>query len=80
MGWHIYIVKCRDETFYTGITNNLNKRLEAHNGGRGAKYTAARRPVQLVYLEDAATRSEASKREYVIKKLGRHAKKCLCNE
>jgi putative endonuclease len=78
MGWHTYIIKCNDDSLYTGITINLEKRLAAHNAGKGAKYTASRRPVQLVYCEGAANRSEASKRENTIKKLNRNDKLALC--
>ena len=78
MGWQIYIIKCSDDSLYTGITIDLEKRLAAHNAGQGAKYTASRRPVQLVYREEAANRSEASKRENTIKKLNRNNKLALC--
>ena len=72
--WIVYIVRCFDGTFYTGITNDLDKRLLAHNAGKGAKYTKNRRPVALVYSELAENRSTASKREYAIKKLSRAEK------
>ncbi|MCF6274690.1 MAG: GIY-YIG nuclease family protein [Robiginitomaculum sp.] len=72
--WCVYIVRCADATLYTGITNGLEKRLQAHSGGTGAKYTKNRRPVELVYREAAADRSAASKREYVIKRLSRAEK------
>ena len=75
--WCVYIVRCSDDTLYTGITNDLDKRLKAHNGGTGAKYTKARGPVVLVYAETAADRSAASKREYAIKKLSRAEKLVL---
>ena len=75
--WCVYIVRCADETLYTGITNNLGKRLQAHNKGTGAKYTKNRRPIVLVYSETAADRSTASKREYVIKRLSRTQKLTL---
>jgi len=78
MNWQIYIVKCRDGSLYTGITNDLAKRIAAHNDGLGAKYTAARRPVRLVYSEASADRSSASKREIAIKRLARKAKLALC--
>ena len=78
MRWQIYIIECRDGSLYTGITINLEKRLAAHNAGKGAKYTTSRRPVQLVYREGAANRSEASKRENAIKKMNRHDKLVLC--
>ena len=78
MGWQTYIIKCNDNSLYTGITIDLEKRLAAHNAGKGAKYTASRRPVQLIYREEAANRSEASKRENTIKKLNRNDKLALC--
>ena len=78
MDWLIYIVECRDGSLYTGITNDLQKRIDSHNAGTGAKYTAARRPVRLVYREDATSRSSASKREITIKRLTRKAKQALC--
>lgn len=74
---YTYIVKCSDETLYTGWTNNLKKRLEAHNSGRGAKYTKNRRPVELVYFEEYDTKQEAMKREYAIKQLSRQKKLAL---
>ena len=73
-GNYTYIVKCSDETLYTGWTNNLKKRLEAHNSGKGAKYTKNRRPVELVYFEEYDTKQEAMKREYAIKQLNRKKK------
>ena len=66
-----YILECRDQTLYTGWTNDIKKRLEAHNQGRGAKYTRGRTPVKLVYLEAFHTKQEAMKREIAIKKLSR---------
>ena len=77
-GNYTYIVKCSDETLYTGWTNNLKKRLEAHNSGKGAKYTKNRRPVELVYFEDYDTKQEAMKREYAIKQLTRKEKHIKC--
>ena len=76
-GHYTYIVKCSDETLYTGWTNNLKKRLEAHNSGKGAKYTKNRRPVELVYFEEYGTKQEAMKREYAIKQLSRQKKLAL---
>ena len=76
-GNYTYIVKCSDETLYTGWTNNLKKRLEAHNSGKGAKYTKNRRPVELVYFEEHDTKQEAMKREYAIKQLSRQTKLAL---
>lgn len=75
--WKVYIVKCADTTFYTGITNGLDKRLKAHDAGTGAKYTKSRGPVELVYAETSADRSAASKREYAIKQLSRAEKLVL---
>jgi putative endonuclease len=79
--YKVYIVKCSDETFYTWITTNLNKRLKQHNWEMPgwAKYTLARKPVKLVYFEEAENRSIASKREYEIKKLSRDKKLKLIN-
>jgi|TARA_R110002126_G_scaffold13118_2_gene56384 putative endonuclease len=74
MSWFVYIVECADDTLYTGITNDIDRRIDMHNNGTGAKYTKARAPVKLLYSEDAASRSEASKREYFIKKLNRSDK------
>ena len=69
MAWHVYIIECSDGTLYTGITNDLDKRITAHNDGRGAKYTKSRRPVRLRFSEPAADRKNASQREYAIKSL-----------
>ena len=70
--WHIYMVRCSDGTLYTGITNDLNKRIEAHNSGKdGARYTRSRRPVKLVYSEQVKSKSAAAKLEYQLKKLPR---------
>jgi putative endonuclease len=74
MSWFVYIVECADNTLYTGITNDLARRIDMHNDGTGAKYTKARAPVKLLYSESVASRSEASKREYLIKKLNRNGK------
>lgn len=74
---YTYIVKCSDGTFYTGWTNDLTRRMEAHNQGRGAKYTKVRRPVTLIYYETFETKEEAMKREYAIKRLSRKEKEEL---
>ncbi len=67
--YFVYIVQCIDETLYTGIAHDLERRIAEHNSSyKGARYTRSRRPVHLVYYECAADRSEASKREYQIKK------------
>lgn len=69
MSYFVYILECSDKTLYTGITKDVNKRLEEHNSNeKGAKYTKARRPVKLLYEESSLNRSTASKREYEIKK------------
>lgn len=75
---YTYIVQCADGTFYTGWTNCLKKRIEAHNTGKdGAKYTKAKRPVTLVYYEGYATKEEAMRREYQIKQYTRVRKEQL---
>lgn len=63
------MVKCRDGSLYTGYTNDLEKRIRAHNLGKGARYTRSRRPVELVYYEEYATREEAMSREWHIKRM-----------
>lgn len=68
---YTYILRCSDGTYYTGWTNDLEKRLAAHNSKKGAKYTKARLPVELVYYEKFEDKSDAQKREYAIKKLTR---------
>jgi len=73
----VYFVKCRDESFYCGYTNDLMKRIETHNKGKGAKYTQKRRPVRLVHFEEFETKSEAMKREYALKQLSRKEKEDL---
>lgn len=74
---YTYIVKCSDKTFYTGWTNDLEKRIEMHNSGKGAKYTKARLPVELVYYEAFDTKEEAMSREWRIKRLSRSEKQKL---
>ena len=74
---YAYIVKCSDGTYYTGYTNDLEKRLLAHNAGKGAKYTRNRLPVEMVYYEEYEEKSEAMKREYAIKRLTREQKEKL---
>ena len=74
--YFVYILKCADETLYTGIATELERRIEEHNSSdKGAKYTRARRPVKLVYSESHPDRSAASKREYEIKKKMSRAEK-----
>lgn len=79
MSNYTYILRCSDDTLYCGWTNNLEKRLAAHNAGTAAKYTRARRPVELVYYEEFETKQEAMSREYHIKKLTRREKTELIN-
>lgn len=71
---YAYIVKCADGTLYTGWTNDLEKRIEVHNSGNGAKYTRVRLPVELVYHETFETKEEAMSREYHIKRMTRQQK------
>lgn len=77
MSYTVYILRCADDTLYTGITNNVPRRLCAHNSGKGAKYTRARRPVSLVYEEACESRSQALRRELAIKGMTREAKLAL---
>ncbi len=73
--WCVYVLRCSDQTLYTGVTNNIEKRLKAHNSSpTGAKYTKARRPVALVYQEKSLTRGDALRRESVLRKLPRSTK------
>lgn len=74
---YTYIVKCRDGTLYTGWTNDLERRIHAHNSKKGAKYTKSRTPVKLVYYESFPTKSEAMKREYEIKQMSAQEKQKL---
>lgn len=76
--WYVYILRCADQTLYTGITNRLQQRLHAHNAGKGAKYTKGRRPVHLLYWETCKDKSAALKREAAIKKMKRAEKLLLC--
>ena len=74
---YIYIVQCCDGTLYTGYTNNLEKRIKAHNESKGAKYTRGRNPVELMYFEEFESKNDALKREVQIKKLPRPKKELL---
>lgn len=74
---YTYIVQCSDGTYYTGWTNDLEKRIKSHNAGTGAKYTRPRLPVTLVYYEAFATKQEAMRREYAIKQLSHQQKLAL---
>ena len=72
--WFVYILECADGTLYTGMTNDIERRLDQHNAGTAARYTRARTPVKLVYQEKSENRSTALKREYAIKQLTRKQK------
>lgn len=74
---YTYILECSDGTYYCGWTNNLEKRLAAHNAGKGAKYTKSRLPVKLIYFEEFETKEEAMSREWHIKRLSRLEKEAL---
>ena len=71
---YVYILKCSDNTLYKGWTTSLEKRIKAHNSGKGAKYTRARLPVEIVYFEEFEDKKDAMKREYAIKQLSRQEK------
>ena len=78
--WKVYVLKCADDTLYTGVATDLDRRLDEHNSStKGAKYTRVRRPVELVYYENCADRVDASRREYEIKHLSRKEKLELIN-
>lgn len=72
--FYVYIVKCKDDTLYTGYTKDIDKRIETHNEGLGAKYTRGRIPVELVYYEEHPNKGDALKREYYIKSLAKSKK------
>ena len=76
--WFLYILRCGDGSLYTGITTDVEARLDMHRSGKGAKYTRGRGPLELIYTEPCGTRSDASKREWAIKKLTREEKMRLC--
>lgn len=76
--WYIYILRCADGSLYTGVTDDVQRRLEAHRAGKGAKYTRGRGPLTLCYQEAAESRGAAQRREYEIKHLKREKKLKLC--
>lgn len=80
MGWFVYMLRCRDGSLYTGCTNNLARRLAAHQSGRGAKYTRSRLPVALAYWEELPDRSAAMRREAAVKRLTRAQKLVLLTQ
>jgi predicted GIY-YIG superfamily endonuclease len=75
--WFVYILRCADDTLYTGITTDLDRRCEQHNAGTASRYTRSRLPVKMVYHETQATRSLALKRELAIKAMSRQEKKAM---
>ena len=78
--WYVYLLLCEDKSIYTGITNDLKKRLSAHKAGKGASYTRSHKPVRVLYSEKLRTRGAALRREAEIKKLGRTNKLKLINQ
>ena len=80
MSWVVYILKCADDSLYTGISNDVKARIAAHEAGNGAKYTKGRGPFTMLYCEECEDRSHASKREWAIKKLNREEKLELCRD
>jgi putative endonuclease len=79
MVFYVYILQCTDGSFYTGYTKNLAERTKQHENGKGAKYTKSHKPQKIAYVEDLDSRSQAMKRERVIKKLSHQQKKDLIN-
>ena len=78
--WFVYMLRCGDGSLYTGITDDVPRRLEAHRAGRGAKYTRGRGPLEVVYQEQAEDKSAALRRECAIKRMKRSDKLKLCGE
>ena len=76
--WNVYILRCGDGTFYTGIAVDVQQRLQMHKDGKGAKYTRGRGPLELIYTEQCGSHSDALKRELAIKALTRAEKETLC--
>ena len=77
MSWFVYILRCCDGTLYTGVTDDVQRRLAAHRAGKGAKYTRGRGPLELVYTQEQPDKSTALRREFQIKKLTRPQKERL---
>ncbi|MDD3364633.1 MAG: GIY-YIG nuclease family protein [Syntrophomonas sp.] len=77
---YVYILKCRDKTYYTGYTVDIDRRLQEHQEGLASKYTRGRTPVELVYIESQASKSEAMQREYQIKRLTKAEKQRLIEQ
>ena len=80
MLWYVYILRCGDGTLYTGITDDVDRRLAVHRSGKGAKYTRGRGPLEVVYIQKVPDKSAALKREITIKKLTRQEKEQLIKE
>lgn len=80
MSWYVYMLRCGDGTLYTGITDNVSRRLAAHRSGKGAKYTRGRGPLERVYTEEVPDKSAALRREIAIKKMKRPQKDALLAE
>ena len=78
--WYLYILRCGDGTLYTGITTDVEARLELHRSGKGAKYTRGRGPLELVYREECENHSQALKRELAVKAMSREEKQSLINK
>lgn len=76
--WKLYMLRCGDGSLYTGITTDVQARLEVHRSGKGAKYTRGRGPLELVYTEECGTHSDALKRELAIKAMTKEEKERLC--
>ena len=79
-GWTLYILRCKSDTFYTGVTKDLERRLKMHNDGKASRYTRSRRPVKLMYLEECESRAQALVRECKVKALSRKEKKRLISD
>ena len=75
--WKLYVLRCGDGSLYTGITTDVEARLQAHRSGKGAKYTRGRQPLELVYSEECGTHSDALKREIAVKRMNRQEKEAL---
>lgn len=80
MSWFVYMLRCGDGTLYTGVTDDIPRRLAAHRSGKGAKYTRGRGPLELVYQEEVPDKSAALRREHQIKRLTRQGKERLIRE
>lgn len=77
--WYVYILRCADDTLYTGITNDIERRLKAHNAGTASKYTRSHRPVAIVYQVEVGSKGDALRRELQIKAMSRQQKIALLN-